>query len=130
MEKLGFGRRLHTIRSYEKLTAGGMHFIGSNVMTMLEEVLPKRHGGAPGDYQLVEEERDGLSKVGIVVSPRAVLRDAEQLPGTILDYLSSDSRGAKMMADQWRQAGVLEVIRREPYITAAGKTPPIRVAPR
>lgn len=130
MEKLGFAQRLHTIRSYEKLTAGGMHFIGSNVVTMLEEVLPNRHGGAPGDYQLVEEERDGLSKVAIVVSPRAILRDAEQLPATILDYLSSDSRGAKMMADQWRQTGVLEVIRREPYTTAVGKTPPIRVAPR
>lgn len=130
MEQLGFSRRLHTIRSYEKLTAGGMHFIGSNVLTMLEEVLPGRHGGAPGDYQLVEEERDGLSKVGIVVSPRALLRDADELPGTILDYLASDSRGAKMMAEQWRQTGVLEVIRREPYITAAGKTPPIRVVPR
>jgi hypothetical protein len=130
MEELGFGRRLHTIRSYEKLTAGGMHFIGSNVVTMLEEVLPSRHGGAPGDYQLVEEEQEELSRVTIVVSPRALLRDAEQLPGTILDYLSSDSRGAKMMADQWRQTGVLEVIRREPYTTAVGKTPPIRVVPR
>lgn len=130
MEKLGFGQRLHTIRSYEKLTAGGMHFIGSNVVAMLEEVLPSRHGGAPGDYQLVEEERDGLSRVAIVVSPRALLRDADQLQGTILDYLSSDSRGARMMADQWRQTGVLQVIRREPYATAAGKTPPIRVVPR
>lgn len=130
MERLGFARRLHTIRSYEKLTAGGMHFIGSNVVAMLEEVLPSRHGGAPGDYQLVEEERDGLSRVAIVVSPRALLRDAEQLPRTILDYLSSDSRGAKMMADQWRQGGVLEVVRREPYTTAVGKTPPIRVVPR
>lgn len=130
MERLGFRQRFHTIRSYEKLTAGGMHFIGSNVVAMLEEVLPRRHGGAPGDYQLVEEERDGLSRVGIVVSPRTPLRDADQLPATILDFLSSDSRGAKMMADQWRQTSVLEVIRREPYTTAVGKTPPIRVAPR
>jgi hypothetical protein len=130
MEKLGYRRRLHTIRSYEKLTAGGMHFIGSNVVAMLEEVLPSRHGGAPGDYQLVEEERNGLSTVNIVVSPRVALRDGDQLTRTILDSLSSDSRGARMMADQWRQTVVLEVIRREPYTTAAGKTPPIRVVPR
>ncbi len=71
-----------------------------------------------------------MSKVGIVVSPRAILRDEEQLTTTILDYLSSDSRGGRMMADQWRQTGVLEVIRREPYTTAVGKTPPIRVMPR
>ncbi len=130
MEQLGFARRLHTIRSYEKLTAGGMHFIGSNVVAMLEEVLPCRHGGAPGDYQLVEEERDGLSRVDIAVSPRVALRDEDQLTTTILDYLSSDSRGARMMADQWRQTGVLQVVRREPYSTDAGKTPPIRVVPR
>ena len=130
MEKLGYVRRLHTIRSYEKLTAGGMHFIGSNVVTILEQVLPSRHGGTPGDYQLVENERDGLSRVDVVVSPRVTLRDADQLAATILDSLSSDSRGAKMMADQWRQTGMLEVIRREPYSTDAGKTPPIRVAPR
>ena len=130
MEKLGYRRRLHTIRSYEKLTAGGMHFVGSNVVAMLEEVLPSRHGGAPGDYQLVEEEQDGLSRVNIVVSPRVLLRDGDQLTGTILDSLSSDSRGARMMADQWRQTGVLEMIRREPYTTATGKTPPIRVVRR
>ena len=130
IEELGFSRRLHTIRSYEKLTAGGMHFVGSNVLAMLEEVLPRRHGGGPGDYQLVEEERDGLSRIGITVSPRVYLIDEGQLATTILDYLSSDSRGAKMMADQWRQGDVLEVIRREPYTTAVGKTPPIRVMPR
>ena len=130
MEKLGFSRRLHTIRSYEKLTAGGMHFIGSNVLTMLEEVLPGRHGGSPGDYQLVEQEREGLSRIGILVSPRVEMRDETSLTKTILDYLAGDSRGAKMMADQWRQGCVLEVIRREPYTTAAGKTPPIRVMPR
>jgi len=130
MEQLGLHHRLHTIRSYEKLTAGGMHFVGSNVLALLEEILPAHHGGGPGDYQFVEEERDGLSRIAIVVSPRVELRNGDQLTATVLDSLSADSRGARMMADQWRQAGVLEVIRREPYTTAVGKTPPIRVTPR
>ena len=85
MERLGFKRRLHSIRSYEKLTAGGMHFTASDVLTLLEEVLPSVHGGAAGDYQLVQTEPDGLSIVEIVVSPRVELRDRARVVGTVLD---------------------------------------------
>ena len=130
MERLGFNQRLHTIRSYEKLTAGGMHFIGSDVLVILEEVLPKRHGGVPGDYQFIEEENQGLSRIAVAVNPAVELKSPDQVPATILEYLSSRSRGGRMMADQWKQAETIRVIRRVPYITEAGKTPPIRVMPR
>lgn len=129
LERLG-AKRLHTIRSYEKLTAGGMHFIGGDVLTLLEETLPQRHGGGAGDYQLEECERDGVSWIGVVVSRRVALRDEDRVPETVLEFLSNASRAGRMMADQWRQGGTLEVIRKEPHVTAAGKTPPIRVAPR
>lgn len=130
LEKMSFGPRLHTIRSYEKLTAGGMHFIGSDVLTILEEVLPARHGGVPGDYQLIEEEHEGLSRVTIAAHPTAELRNVDAMPATVLDYLSSRSRGGRMMADQWRQSGSLRVVRKAPFVTESGKTPPIRVMPR
>lgn len=130
MEKLGFQHRLHTIRSYEKLTAGGMHFIAGDVLKILEEILPNRHGGVPGDYQFVEAEHDGLSLVTIAVHPDAAVRNVDQVPATILEFLSSGSRGGRMMADQWKQSDALRIERQVPFMTESGKTPPIRVMPR
>lgn len=127
LERSGFKQRLHTIRSYEKLTAGGMHFTDGDVLSVLEVILPQRHGGTPGDYQFVEQERQGLSCIDIVVSPRVQLRDANQVAATVLQHLSAQSRGAKSMAGQWQQSKTLELVRREPYVTDTGKTPPIRV---
>jgi len=66
----GYRTHLHSIRSYEKLTSEGMNFVGSDLLAVIETVLPSRFGGGPPDYQLVEEEVDGLPKVSVYVSPR------------------------------------------------------------
>ena len=65
---LGFRTHLHDIRSYEKLTSEGMSFLGGDLLTLVEELLPQRFGGGPADYQLVEEEVGGLPKVSLVVA--------------------------------------------------------------
>ena len=70
LDSLGWTTHLHGIRSFEKLTAGGMTFLDSSVMRVLDEVLPARFGGGPTDYQLLEEEGDdGLSRVTLLVHP-------------------------------------------------------------
>src|SRR5262249_43576160 len=56
LERFGWTTHLHDIRSREKLTAAGMTFLDADVIRVLEEVLPARFGGAPTDYQLVEDE--------------------------------------------------------------------------
>jgi hypothetical protein len=127
LEKLGLDTHLHTIRNYEKLTTAGMNFMGSEFMALVEEVLPAAHGGHPTDYQFVEEEQGALNRVSIVVSPRVGQVDEEAIVQTILGFLSSHSRGDKAMARHWQQGGVLTVARREPYVTAAGKIPPLRI---
>ena len=58
LEDLGWTTHLHTIRSYEKLTAGGMTFLDTDLVRVLEEVLPTRFGGGPTDYQLEEAPRE------------------------------------------------------------------------
>jgi hypothetical protein len=62
-----FSRHLHTIRSYEKLTSEGMSFLGGDLISLVEQVLPARFGGGPTDYQFVEREEGGLSKVSLRV---------------------------------------------------------------
>jgi hypothetical protein len=54
LEHLGWTTHLRTIRSHEKLTAGGMSFLDHDLGRVLEEDLPRRFGGVPTDYQLLE----------------------------------------------------------------------------
>ena len=129
-DRLGFRHHLHTVRSYEKLTSEGMHFLGSELVRLVEEVLPDRFGGRPTDYQLVEEDDGGLPKVSLVVSPRVGEIDQVQVVSTVLEVLGSSARGDKgaaMMARYWRDAQTLRVVRREPYATTAAKILPLHV---
>lgn len=128
LDHLGFRTQLRTIRNYEKLTAGGIQFLGPDVIDLVEQALPEAFGGGPTDYQLVEEESaDGAaSKVYLVVSPRLGAVDEQAVVQTALKRLAGDD-GGRLMSSFWRQAGTLEVVRREPYVTASAKTPPLRV---
>ena len=56
LESYGFTDHLCHVRSFRKLTGGGVTLVGSEMVHILEEVLPARFGGNPLDYQLLEEE--------------------------------------------------------------------------
>ena len=127
LEQAGLALHLHTIRNYEKLTAGGMHFLGTQLAAIVEADLPRAFGGVPTDYQFVEEEVGATNRVTVVVSPRLGPLDEEQILATVLARLGEGSRGNGMMAANWRQGAVLQVMRREPYVTPAAKTPPVWV---
>jgi hypothetical protein len=125
--QLGLTTCIHTIRSYEKLTTEGMHFTGALLLRLVEEVLPARFGGAPSDYQLVEEEVDGLARVSLVVSPRVGDIDEAALVETAMRTLAGRDTGTGMMAEIWQQAGTLRVERREPHMTSSAKIQPLHV---
>jgi len=127
LEHLGLDVHLHTIRNYEKLTTAGMHFMGGEFVTLVEEVLPGKHGGQPTDYQFVEEEQGPVTRVSVVISPRAGGVDEEAVLRTVLEFLGARSRGDRAMARHWQEGHVLRVVRAEPYVTAAGKIPPLRI---
>jgi hypothetical protein len=125
--EIGFDRHLHTIRSYEKLTSEGISFLGSDLLALLEDFLPKTFGGGPTDYQFVEEEQDGLPRVSLLVSPRVGEIDEERLARAVLEFLGARSLGHEVMARLWTEAGTLRVARREPHVTSAGKVLPIHL---
>jgi hypothetical protein len=126
-DRLGFSDHLHTIRSYEKLTSEGMNFLGTDLIALVEEVLPARFGGTATDYQLVEQEQDGITTVSLVVSPRVGPVDEEAVRNAALDALASRDLGHRQMADVWRQCGTLRIVRREPYLTRTGKIQTLHV---
>lgn len=122
----GFTKHLSGIRSYEKLTSGGVTFLGTELLRLIEEVLPRRFGGHPTDYQLAEEEEGGLPRVNIVVSPRVGNVDEETVVNTVYQALLPYP-GGDVMSERWQQGRMLRVVRREPYTTASAKILPLHI---
>ena len=126
----GLGLHLHTIRSYEKLTSDGTNFLGGDVIRLVEDDLPRRFGGGPTDYQLVEDEHGGLPRVRLLVSPRIGAVDERALLERTHAGLAEGPGYRRMMADIWRDGSTLTVERAEPISTRAGKIPAFHVLPR
>lgn len=122
MEVLGWRTHMHTIRSYEKLTAGGMTFADTDVVRILEELLPRSFGGGPTDYQLVEElADDGQPRLRLLVHPSVGAVNPEDVSHAFLEALGNGSTTEQVMALQWRKSGYLRVERRAPLTTSSGK---------
>ena len=122
LERLGWRRHLHTIRSYEKLTAGGMTFLDTDVIRALEEVLPARFGGVPTDYQLVEEDAEGgLAQVRLLMRPEVGPADPDAVAEAFLAAISVGAGVERIMGQVWRDGQVLRVEREAPLATASGK---------
>jgi hypothetical protein len=131
LEALGWRTHLHDIRSYEKLTAGGMTFLDVDIARILEEVLPGRFGGGPTDYQLIEDEAaDGQPRLRLRVAPSVGPLDSPAVIAAFLDALATRSATERVMSLQWRQAGLLTVERDDPRPTPAGKILHLRAVTR
>jgi hypothetical protein len=130
LQAAGFPIHLTGLHGYDKLTSEGVTFVGSEVFTLLEQELPRRFGGGPIDYQLAEEEdADGVPRVSVVVAPRVGPVDEPALIAAVFEFLEGRDhygRGVNMAA-QWRQAGTLRVVRREPYATGSMKVMPLHL---
>ena len=122
LERLGWTTHLREIGSLEKLTAAGMSFLDTDVIRVLEEVLPARFGGGPTDYQMVEEEGEaGEPRLRLLVSPRVGNVDPDVVGDAFLTALSVGSGVERVMGLMWRQARLLRVERRSPQPTVTGK---------
>jgi hypothetical protein len=94
----------------------------------VEDALPARFGGTAADYQLVERERDGATRVQVVVSPRLGPLASGEVIRETLAFLDGRGRTEQVMAGLWRTSGTLEVVRAEPYVTRASKVLPLHLA--
>lgn len=122
LERIGWKTHLHTIRSFEKLTAGGMTFYHADLIRVLEEVLPRKFGGGPTDYQLLEiETANSEPSVRLRVHPRLGPMDPEQVRQTFLDTIGAGSGVERVMMLVWRDAGLPIVEREAPRVTGGGK---------
>lgn len=125
--RLGYETHLSEIRSFQKLTGDGVTFLGPDLFPLLEDVLPRRFGGGPGDYQLLErQDAAGVSRYHLLVSPSIGPVVESELVRTFFDGLASLRPAYGFMVDQWRRGDFLEVRREPPRVSARGKIPPVQ----
>lgn len=123
----GLTTHLTRIRSFEKLSTEGMTFAQTNLLRVLEEVLPSRFGGAPTDYQVLEAEEQGIARLFLLVSPRIGALSAAAVRDVFFESLRREGGAAQTSVDTWRRAGAVEVRREEPRRTRAGKILPLHL---
>ncbi len=122
LERLGWTGHLSDIRSFEKLTGAGMTFLDTDVIRVLEEVLPARFGGAPTDYQLIEEQ-DGQGRpvLRLVIRPEVGPLDEGEVVGAFLEAVGRGEGVERIMGLSWKESRLLRLERSAPRQTTSGK---------
>jgi hypothetical protein len=99
-----------------------MTLLDTDVIRVLEEVLPARFGGAPTDYQLVEDESDdGQPCLDLLVHPAVGDVDPAAVARVFLDEIGPGSGVERVTQLLWAGFDLLRVKRQAPRITSAGK---------
>jgi hypothetical protein len=104
-----------------------MSFLGTDLLTLVEDVLPSRFGGHPTDYQLVEREEGGLPRISLLVSPAVGDLDRDEVGRAVLEFLRDRGRAERMMSDLLAESRTVEVVREAPRATPGGKIPPLQL---
>jgi hypothetical protein len=105
--------------------------VGTDLLRILEEVLPARFGGSVTDYQLVEEDdRDGLRSLTLVIDPRLPGIDDADIVRVVLDGLARGGDRDRVWSRIWTQAGTIRVRRATPVATGRGKIMQFHLQPR
>lgn len=125
--RIGFRTVIRNLHSFGKLTGHGLTLAGGAFLDILDERLPLRFGGAPGDYQLVEQEGGTQIEFRLRVSPRAGAPDTAVVRAFFLDEVRKIYGGA-ISSRTWDATSSLQVEVAEPYRTKSGKVYPLHLS--
>ncbi|MBN2408135.1 MAG: hypothetical protein JXE07_00235 [Candidatus Aminicenantes bacterium] len=120
--EMGLDIHIHGIRSFEKLTCGGMAFFDSDLIRILEVDLPSRFGGTPTDYQLVEEEdAEGKPLLKLIIHPRLGHLPKDKIKKALLNCVASHRGAEKLTAQIWKDGDIIVIESGYPITTSTGK---------
>jgi hypothetical protein len=125
--RLGYRTHLRNVRSFRKLVGEGVTLIGSDMVHILEDVLPRRFGGSPLDYQLVEDEDErGFTRLSLHVHPRVEIGREDEVISVLMEALGRTSVAADMARAYWAAADSFRIVREAPRVSARGKQTHLR----
>jgi hypothetical protein len=121
---MGLRTHARSIASATRISCEGMAMPVSDLVSVLETTVRPKHGGGALDWQWVERAvPGGPGHLDLRVDPGVGALDAEAVVRDVLDALSAQGRGHRLMASAWREAGTIRVVREAPRATARGKMP-------
>jgi phenylacetate-coenzyme A ligase PaaK-like adenylate-forming protein len=120
---MGFTQQIRNVFSFGKLTGQGVTLLAGDMLNLLERSLPRRFGGTPGDYQLVERE-GSPAVVELRVSPRVGIQSEEEVRRHVLSRIR-ELWGGSLAYRQWSQTGGFRVVSAEPIISGGRKVNPL-----
>jgi hypothetical protein len=127
-ERLGFTEHIYAIRSFEKLTAEGATFIGSDLIPLVQKILPSEFGGNATDYQFIEEaDENGIPRLYMLVSPDIGEIDEKRIKEIVFDTLTSGEYSHSYSRAYWTQAETIQIKRIHPIPTIRGKIVPLHI---
>lgn len=127
LHEIGFQHQISNVHSYRKLSTEGTTLVGSDIIHILETILPDKFGGSLLDYQLIEQEdSNGLTRLYLYVDPSVSVTDNQSLVEGFLVALKDSHGSAKLAQEEFRQASTIQIRRQAPILTARGKYTPIR----
>ncbi len=122
LEEYGLTTHLREIRSYSKLTGEGVTLIGTEMIHILEHILPTRFGGSALDYQLMEQEdAQGFTRLYLLVHPRVAIENESAVLECLNDALRQSSPAADVARFVWKNANTIQLKRAEPRWNPNGK---------
>ena len=127
---LGLHQHLRQIRSVGKLTGRGITLVASDIVDIIEDILPGKFGGTAQDYQLVEEEDEGTGATQPASAGRVhrfTLTDEDAPARALLEALSQGtSRGKPPERDAAERRGRSRATRTAASPSDRGKLPAFR----
>lgn len=120
LHRMGFTQTIEGIYSYGKLTGQGTTLVGSAILEILESSLPRRFGGVPGDFQLVECEGRGQTDIELRVNPRL----GNLSPDEIREFFLAEVRRlwtGSLTVLRWVQTDAVRVVLAEPHVSGGRK---------
>ncbi len=124
--RMGFNQQVRDVYSFGKLTGFGITLLGTDVVRLLEDLLPRRLGGGPGDCQLAESDHATGTRLALRISPRLKVESSEHVKACFLSELKS-IYGGSLAARTWAHAEAIEMVLEEPFATRAGKVLPLHL---
>jgi len=125
--RLGYRTVIRDLYSFGKLSGHSTTLAGSDIVRILEERLPARFGGAPGDYQMVEEQGETQVEIKLRVSPGVKGADPKVVESYFLDCIRG-VYGGTASRRVWEHSGSISAIIAEPHRTSTGKVLPLHLA--
>jgi hypothetical protein len=122
----GFTQKIDHIYSYGKLTGYGTSLMAEDMLSILEVSLPKRFGGVPSDYQLIEQEAGKHTAIELRVHPRLGVTSETEVQDFFMRELQRIWSGSST-GRTWSQSGSFSVRFAPPIQTNGKKIHPLHL---